>query len=711
MSLETQSFEFGEFLLDTREKVLLRNQKPLAITPKAFLLLQTLVENHGHIIAKEQLMESVWANSFVEESNLTFTINAVRKALADNRRHPRYIETVPKRGYRFIAPVVQSATGSSSNGSSASALAPPLMKDKSVAFRSSKYLIPVLSVFVLGVLATWIWYATSSNLEPDAPILSAPFSSEKLSTDGKAGYAVISSDGKNVVYLKRSGDRDGVWLRNLESGNNVEIIPPTKDVYGGIALSPDDSILYFSRRPYNADGQVDIYRVPIFGGIPAKIVTETQGWISVSPDGTKLSFVRCYYRDDEYCSLWMTDSADGKNERKLISRPRPIRIGANQFSPDGGSVAFAFGQSENAANEFSLAQIDIESRTEKALTTEAFFNIKHLAWLPNKAGLLFTASKIPNRHFRIWKLTAADGVVQPLTKDSETYSGMSLNYEASVLVSTQVKQNFQLFISDIQNPILSRSLTEASTVTFAPDGKIIFSSPISGNDEIWSINSDSSGQKQLTNNVADESAPVVSSDARSIFFASNRTGEVHVWKMNADGSGQVQITQKEGGFPLSVSPDGQWLYYISGMRRTLMRVAVQSLEEQVVLKQERYRFAISPDGLKVAFSDIQDGQRRLTIASLPSGEVIKTFPFADREARMAEATWSNSGQEIIYILADSEFENNVLWRQPLGGGEPRKMAEIGDDEVWDLALSPDNKSLAVVQGRWEHDSVLIRGLK
>ena len=105
MSLETQSFEFDDFLLNTREKVLLRGGKPVPITPKAFQLLVELVKNHGHLLAKDELMKAVWADSFVEDGNLAFTIRLLRKALDDTAQNPRFIETVAKRGYRFIGDV------------------------------------------------------------------------------------------------------------------------------------------------------------------------------------------------------------------------------------------------------------------------------------------------------------------------------------------------------------------------------------------------------------------------------------------------------------------------------------------------------------------------------------------------------------------------------------------------------------------------------
>src|SRR5207253_6563613 len=105
MLLKSRSLEFDDFLLDTREKVLFRKGRPISITPKAFQLLQVLVEHHGHLVEKDELMQQVWADSFVEPGNLAFTVLLLRKALADDKGNPRFIETIPRRGYRFIAEV------------------------------------------------------------------------------------------------------------------------------------------------------------------------------------------------------------------------------------------------------------------------------------------------------------------------------------------------------------------------------------------------------------------------------------------------------------------------------------------------------------------------------------------------------------------------------------------------------------------------------
>ena len=108
MSKQTkQLYEFGPFSIDAAERLLLKDGHPLQLTPKAFDLLLVLVENSGHLVAKDELMQRLWPGAFVEEANLPNNILLVRKALGDDASGHQYIETVPRRGYRFVAKTVE----------------------------------------------------------------------------------------------------------------------------------------------------------------------------------------------------------------------------------------------------------------------------------------------------------------------------------------------------------------------------------------------------------------------------------------------------------------------------------------------------------------------------------------------------------------------------------------------------------------------------
>src|SRR5215471_632286 len=161
-------YQFGEFTVDCDQKVLLRNGTPLPLAPKVFDTLVILVENGGRIVEKEALMNRLWPDTFVEEANLTFNIQQLRKALGDHAREPLFIETVARRGYRFIAQV--SATSEAQaheninshhlekqiieiegNGFRHEALSQPLQKDPTQRFRYILVFSTLIAIAIGGL--------------------------------------------------------------------------------------------------------------------------------------------------------------------------------------------------------------------------------------------------------------------------------------------------------------------------------------------------------------------------------------------------------------------------------------------------------------------------------------------------------------------------------------------------------------------------------
>ena len=708
-----QLYRFGDFTLSLDERTLRRDDENISLTPKMYELLLVLIENQDHVVEKEFLLKTVWPDSFVEEGNITYNIRQLRIALGDDAQAPQYIETIPRRGYRFIAKVETVETVSD-----ADAAVDCVEQDTRPSLRrySLRSVLALAGfVFLIAITGSVVWYLLSGAVH-GAPILSSPFASEKLSTDGQVFHAVISPDGKTMVYAHRNGANQSLWLRQLETSNNVQIIPPSENFYGGLAFSPDGKTIYFTRGPQpRADRQIDIYRLPIVGGVPQKLVDATQGWISISPDGDKISFVRCYHTSDEYCSLWIADAADGKNEKKLVSRQRPFRIADNKISPDGRKVAFAVGQSRTASNEFSFREVDIQTGEERDLTPERFFNINYLTWLPDQSGWLMTARRLPDKSYRIWHISAANGEASMLTADSENYNRLSLDAKGGLLIATKIDTDFSLNIyqTDDVNDV-PKTLANASNVSFAPNGKIVYSSSMTGDLEIWSSNSDGSDQRQLTSDPADDISPFVTPDNKYIYNDSNRTAKIPVWRMDIDRTNHTQITTDEGGFPLRTSPDGQWLYYRSGLHNTLRRVSLQDGKEELVYNSTNEDFALSPDTSRLALRSATEGEDAFTIVSLTNGKTEMTIKSPDPARHPVYVVWSHDGKYLAYVLEDETHENRSLWFHDLAGDKPRRIADLRSGEISELsglALSYDAKSFAAVQGTWNHNALLIKGLK
>ena len=144
-------FEFGPFRLDPSERLCLRNGQSVSLTPKAFDLLVYLVERHGHLVEKQALIHALWPDSVVEEANLAYTVSALRKVLDDGEDGASVIQTVPTRGYRFVAPVKTSRRLQANPGTDREAIQGGLLEGDTLAARLTRGCLPLNQVLRVGI--------------------------------------------------------------------------------------------------------------------------------------------------------------------------------------------------------------------------------------------------------------------------------------------------------------------------------------------------------------------------------------------------------------------------------------------------------------------------------------------------------------------------------------------------------------------------------
>jgi DNA-binding winged helix-turn-helix (wHTH) protein len=130
-------YEFGPFQLNVVERLLLRNREPVSLSPKAFDLLLALVESHGHLLEKDELLRHLWPDMFVEEANLSYNISLIRKALGESGNGQKFIETVPKHGYRFVAEVRITDTKDEGQGETVKRQDEDMVKEIATPYRRS----------------------------------------------------------------------------------------------------------------------------------------------------------------------------------------------------------------------------------------------------------------------------------------------------------------------------------------------------------------------------------------------------------------------------------------------------------------------------------------------------------------------------------------------------------------------------------------------
>jgi serine/threonine protein kinase len=563
-----------------------------------------------------------------------------------------------------------------------------------------------LSGFVFSVHRLWSQPRTAVALSrPSAPILSVPFKSSKFSNTGNL-HAVLTPDGRYVAYTSESGGKQSIWLRQLDTSANTQIVPPSDQSYLGLAISHNGKTLYFVRKAAGAATGA-IYRVMTFGGAPTRIIEKAEGWIGISPNDRQLSFVRCNYTADDFCSLFVADT-DGRNEQRILTRQEPNRIGDNQFSPDGRTIAFAAGESWSGASNFRLLRVDLATGLETPILPKTFFNIKSLKWLPDGDGLVFTAMDQLDAGARIWQVSTTSGAATALTNDATNYHSISLDKAGGKMIATQFSNSFRLYLAQVSDLKNQKFLTAARSFSFGPDNRIIYW----GDDgDIWTINRDGSDQRQLTNDPATDFLPCASPNGRYIFFTSNRTGSNHIWRMNSDGSDQVQITEREGGYVTFVTPDQRWVYFTSGLHQTLWRVSTEGGEESQALEDKVSEPAFSPDGQLLAYfvRSKETNRIKIVVMTVESKEVLKTFTLGDEKSDPVRIVWAIDNQSFEYI--SEHGSQHSLWHQSLGKGSPRLIADLGNEQISDFELSPDGNQIALTRGTWIHEAVLIEGLR
>ena len=699
-------YRFGDFVVDTDQKVLLRQDKALPLTPKLFETLLILVENSGRIVQKEQFMERLWPHTYVEEANLTSNIQQLRKSLGDNARQPHYIETVTKRGYRFIADVQRVETSNNGVHTSATRADTAIPATVTAHKRSTRKGVIALAtaavLVIFGGFAFWRFSKTSSKNLGDL-VANLPLKIERLTASGQSRNAAISPDGKYVAYTQMFKGRYSIWIRQLTTNTNSEIVSPSDDIVG-MTFSHTGEYLY-----YVAGSPSALYRVSLAGDLPTKILERLEGKFSLSPDDSRIAFIRVSTSSNgQQEHALMIANSDGSNESKLLTRQYPDKLDAPVWSPDGESIVCAYGNSAAGSQGVSLVEVKAVNGSTRELSSEKFFNIANLAWLPQKTGLIMTAAKKSEGYRQLWRVSYPSLQFTAITDGLSSFSDLSLSRNGDKVVASESTRAFDLWVGTTREPENLKKVTAImDKFCWTPDGRLVYSLNTIGNVDLWVMRPDGQEQKQLTLNSATNDAPTVTPDGRYIVFISNRAGAFQVWRMQTDGNDPVALTNGGGkNFP-AISPDGKWVLYNTTDDWQLWRVSLSGGEPTRLSDSYALFPSVSPDGKMIACLGRSDSKAVLRILSFEDGRPLKTFDLAAPTFSSNRLQWTRDGKTVIYGTEHDGVTS--IFKQPLSGGEPAVVTKF-EDELADFSYSPDGQSLAVARGGWQHDIVLIRDL-
>jgi Tol biopolymer transport system component/DNA-binding winged helix-turn-helix (wHTH) protein len=739
MSRQAKHFyEFGSFRLDVAQRLLLRKGAVVPLTLKAFDLLITLVESDGQVLTKDELMHRVWPDSFVEEANLSHHIHKLREALGEREQGDKYIETLARRGYRFVAKVnavledgvellvtehtrahvvIEEETSEAPIAVAHLQAEPAVLASQASWFKRRKtvLLLSTLGLVLVGGAAAVgerAWFKGSRSTDRHALALAGEMKIIRVTNSGKVGTASISPDGMFIAYDENYTSGKGtLYVRQTGTNTEIQLLEPGQRFFGGTAFSPDGAFIYYVSYERN-DPSGSLYRIPVLGGPTTRLIGNFDSQFTLSPDGRKVTF----YRSDaegKYKSI-MIASLDTGEERTLLSRATNETIlgGIPAWSPDGSLIAFAATETRETAEierVLFLFAVDVEGGGIKQLSTERYLDIGKMNWTPDGKGLVFVAlrPRVPNQFYY---LSYPGSEVRRITNDLLTYGnyGLGITADQSVLVVDIWERAAQLWIIDADGGTESaKQLTlgnddGARGISSLADGRIAYVARTGDQYDIWTVKQDGTEAKPLTANSFSQGRMAATPDGRYLVFTSDRGGGSHLFRMETDGSDLQQLTFGVAGDSApDCSPDSKWVAYesTSGGKTTLWKVPLGGGTPLRLTDYESVAPSFSPDGQMVSCvlpAPSRTRQAGISIISADGGAPLKTFEVLTFAWVYNNPRWTPDGQALVFLKTENHIVN--LWRQPLNGGPAQPLTNFKSDQIFDYSYTRDGKSIILARG-------------
>lgn len=716
-------FAFGDFRVDSEERVLLRDAERVPLTPKVFDLLLLLVEHHGHVLQKDHLMKAIWPDAFVEEGNLTQNISVLRKILNDDGQ--RFIQTVPRRGYRFVGQVRElkdetllieehSLTRvvveeAEENRGVVSSISGTSWRWGRVALISAAALVVVTAA---GIGWTVLGPRKVAGRTP-MPFEVSNVTLRTITSNGNVVYGVISPDGQFVAYATVDDDnRYSIWLQRTGSRETaLQLIPPTIHPLGPAAISHDGNWIYYAEtNPEQHLKGSTLYRMPVLGGAARKVMDDVHVFAAISPDDQRILLHR--FKPTGGVDIISVNALDGSDEVLIASSSNASEYLGTQWSPDGSELLFFSSEQRADGTYWSLSEMPARGGAHKAILPPAQRRIWYIAWANGGRGIVMTATDPVTKIAQLYYVSYPDGETRRITNDLVGYTTISVG--GDTIMAGKVERQSRIWVTNWPNPKPARRAIDrdiADGLSWTPDGRIVYDTNDDGRLHIWTADSEGSQRRQLSPDNIEERQPDVSPDGKLIAFLSKRSGILGLWIMDADGRNARRLTADNvRGWEPRFAPDGQSIYFLMERenRSFLARVSVDGGEPTVVADEVNADcyFDVSPDGKRIAYSVRDDNQKRTRVVVRDlAANAPKTY-FEIEPSYLLR--WTPDGQSLAYAQypQDKKF-GDALWLQPVKGGPPQQVVNVTPDLLYWAAWSRDGKELALAHGRFVRDIVLV----
>jgi Tol biopolymer transport system component/DNA-binding winged helix-turn-helix (wHTH) protein len=699
---------FGLFEADPSSGELYRRGSRVPLQEKPFRVLAMLLERPGELITREEVRKQLWPDgTFIDfDEGLDTALKKLRYALGDSAQNPTFIETVPRRGYRFIAPVTNGDF--SLLPKDADALVSSVSRSSADGEHKRKYL-PVLIVTALVLVVAM---GISRWKSPKRPFSAEKMEITRLTDTGNATYVAISPDGRYVVHASRVGDKQGLWLRQVATRSNVQILPLEATGFDGITFSPDGDYIYFVRELDNVPGIKYLYSMPTLGGPPRLLIKDVDSPVSFSPNGDQFVFTRGLTTRNE--TEVRIANADGSGDHLLVILQGTFvgyQVGAT-WSPDGRTIALALARLMPV--HYVLDTIAVDNSSVKELYSSPA-EIGRPLWLPEGDGLLLVLND-QNEHQQLWTISYPKGVPRLLRSDLADFDwhiDATRDMKTVATVTTSVVSNIWVAPSTDLSAAQQITSGELSMLSVAgmPDGRILARSR---DGKVWILNPDGT-QLKLFFDASNVEIPIVC--GRFVLFTTETANSTDLLRVGLDGTNATSLATGDVGWSQACTPEGRDVFWHKmGPPQRILRMPLEggpSVKIGDVLEDGMMgNLAISPDGKHLAYPFEEHRpvpKMKLAVISVDGEAPPKVLDAPGHVYGEVSLSWSGDGKALQYLLIGDGATN--LWQQPIAGGKPKQLTRFTSGEIFRFNWSSDRKQLLLTRGTTTSDIVLLRNLR
>ncbi len=648
-------FEFDDVRVEPAKFKIWKAGAELALEPKTFQVLLFLLENRGRLIEKNELLDAVWRDTFVTENAMTREIAKLRKALGDDSKTPKYIQTVHTHGYRFIAKT-EETNESDAETKTDFALAQadasaPINKRAASNFVSLKTLALFSIIAAVLVIGFFVWKSRQEQTETVKFLKPSQFTTW-TSLDI---YPAFSPDGNSIAYSSDHNGNFEIYVKPLAPGaNEIQLTSDGQQNFQPAFSSDGKFIALYSK---NRGG---IWVIPATGGKTKQITTfgSRPSW---SPDGNFIAFQSNSMTDlgastppaIPPSTIWMVSSQGGEPTQLTQAGNPAGGHGSPAWSPDGKRLVFC-------ASDFVEGSVWTISSKGGDLKQVAKGYLVDAIYAPDGESIYYGSN------YGLWKIRVSRASGAPVGEPVELANTSPARLRHFTVSADGKKIGYVPLL--ISSNLLSFPISPASNEATGE--------PVS-----------LTQNRRFRNTI-----PSFSPDGKKIVYQSfNVGGAIDIWLMEADGKNAAQVTT-EGGFCPSWFPDGEQIAFASNRQERWKAWAtnLKTGQDKLLLdfgEEDVQYLRLSPDGRQIVFNSKKSGTINTAIIPIEGGEA-KQLTF-DKELA-GFACWSPDGKMLGFQIKRGDDTHIVVI--PIEGGEITQLT-FDKGQSWAHSFSPDGDKI------------------